>query len=77
MSQKNCRNWLIQSGHSAVRGAIEVRGVKEVRGVIEVRGVGADAALLSLHSELDCVWTLWDSSSPERPEQPYGGPACV
>lgn len=43
----------------------------------EVREVGADADLLSLHWELDCASTLWDSSYPERPEQPSGEPACA
>lgn len=39
--------------------------------------VEADADLLSLDSELDCVLPLRDSNFPEKPEQPSGEPVCV
>lgn len=42
-----------------------------------VRGVEADADLLSLGSERDCVLPLRDSSFPKKPGRPYDEPACV
>lgn len=42
-----------------------------------VRGVEVGADLLSLDLEQDCVLPSWDSSSPEKPGQPYDEPTCV